>query len=138
MNVFLLFMGGMAGFAGIGWVLHLRRLKHHEGSTRTDFIAHFEGSGVAPEISGAVYDHFQKLGVWKIFMPKPSDTLEGTYRTVDEDVEDNLNEILHKLGFEMPHTGILSEWPVPVDTLEDVVRFVNWAGTKKNPSVTAR
>jgi len=138
MNIFLLCLGGMAGFAGIGWILYLRRLKRHEGSGRADFIAHFEPSGATRDISGAVYDHFQKLGVWKGFQPKPSDTLEGTYKTVDEDIEDNLKEILQELGYEMPHSGILSEWFTPLETLEDVVRFVNWVRTKQNPSVSVQ
>jgi hypothetical protein len=138
MNVFLLFVGGAAGLVGTGWLLHLRKLRTHQGLTRAEFTAHFETSGIAPEISGAVYDHFQKLGVWKGFMPKPSDTLEGTYKTTGEDVEDNVNEILQRLGYEMPHSGILAEWPTPLESLDDVVRFVNWVRTRQNPSVSAR
>jgi len=138
MNIFLVSLGGMASFAGAGWLLYLHRLKQHEGSTRAEFIAHFGASEATPEISGTVYDHFQKLGVWEGFQPKPSDTLEGTYKTVDEDVEDNLKEILQQLGYEMPHSGILSEWLTPLKTLEDVVQFVSWVKSKQNPSVNAR
>jgi hypothetical protein len=138
MNVFLVFLGGTAGLVGMGWILHLRRLRKHEGSTRAEFIAHFERSGVAPGISGTVYDHFQKLGVWKRFMPKPSDTLERTYKTAGEDVEDNVKEILEQIGYEMPHSGILAEWPTPLATLEDVVGFVNWVRTKQNPQIGTR
>ena len=137
MNLFLLSVGGMAGLAGVGWLWYLHRLKQHEGSTRGDFIIHFGASGATPEISGTVYDHFQKLGVWKGFMPDPSDTLEGTYKTVDEDVEDNLKEILQQLRYEMPHSGILSEWLAPIKTLEDVVQFVNCVRTKQSPPIPA-
>jgi hypothetical protein len=138
MIAFLLFMGGIAGFIGIGWALHVWRLKRHEGWTRADFIAHFETVGAMPVISGLVYDHFQKLGVWKGFMPMPSDTLEGTYKIADGDIDDNLKEILQELGYEMPHSGILSEWFAPVETLEDVVRFLSWVATKHDPSVPVR
>jgi hypothetical protein len=123
-------MGGMFGLTAFGWALHLRRLKRHEGTTRADFTRYFQASAVSSEISGTVYDHFQKLGVWKVFMPKPSDTLEGTYKIIDEDVEDNLKIILQQLGHEMPHSGIMAEWVAPVETLDDVVRFIDWVATK--------
>jgi hypothetical protein len=138
MNVFLVFLGGAASLVGLGWMVHVRRLRHHEGSTRAEFTEHFEASGIPTTISGAVYDHFQKLGAWKDFMPKPSDTLEGTYKTSGEDVEDNVKEVLQQLGYEMPHSGILAEWPAPLETLEDVVRFVDWVRTKQTPPVGTR
>jgi len=131
MSFFLLFLGGAAGLVGLGWVVHVGRLRGHAGSTRAEFMGHFAPSGIPSTISGAVYDHFQKLGVWKNFMPSPSDTLEGTYKTSGEDVEDNVKEILQQVGDEMPHSGILAEWPDPLETLEDVVRFVVWVRTRQ-------
>jgi len=138
MNIFLLSLSGLAIFAGLSWLLYLHNLKQHKGSTRAEFIEHFGTSEATPEISGVVYDHFQKLGVWQGFQPKWSDTLECTYKAVDEDVDDNLKEILQQLGYEMPHSGTLSEWVSPLKTLEDVVQFINWVRTKQNPSVKVR
>jgi hypothetical protein len=138
MIAFLLFMGGIAGIVGIGWAFHVWKLRQHEGLTRAEFIAHFETVGAMPLISGLVYDHFQKLGTWRSFMPNPSDTLKGTYKIVDEDVEENLKEILQALGCGMPHSGILSEWFTPVETLDEVVRFLSWVITKQDPSVAVR
>jgi hypothetical protein len=83
-----------------------------------------------------VYDHFQEQGSWKNFMPNPSDTVAGTYKLGAEDFDDILKEIVQKLGYEMPHSGILREWFTPIETLEDVVRFVSWVRTKQNPLVT--
>jgi len=85
-----------------------------------------------------VYDQFQKLGTWRNFMPSPADSLEGTYKTVDEDVEENLKEILQRLGLEMPHSGILQEWDGALETLSDVVRWVDWVRAKQNPPVAAQ
>jgi hypothetical protein len=125
----------MVGMAGFSWAIHLRRLKRHEGTTRTEFNEYFQQFTVRSETPGAVYDHFQKLGVYKGFMPRPSDTLEGTYKIVGEDVEDNLEDILRRLGYQMPHSGIMAEWVAPIETLEDVVRFMDWVATKQSQQV---
>ena len=71
-------------------------------------------------------------------MPSPTDSLERTYKTVDEDAEENLKEILQRLGLEIPHSGVLQEWDRPIETLSDVVRWVDWVRAKQNPSVTAQ
>jgi hypothetical protein len=130
--IFGILLAGMAAFVGISWILHLRGLKQHEGTTRAAFIARIDAPGASAVISGAVYDHFRELGVWKGFMPSPSDTLVDTYKLGDEDFDDSLKEILQQLGYEMPHSGILREWFTPIESLEDVVGFVNWIGTKQN------
>src|ERR1700682_3076965 len=135
MNLFLLILGGAAGVTGIAWARHLQRLKRHHGLSRAEFLVHFQSMAVPPEMAGGIYDHFQKLGVWKDFMPSPSDTLQSTYKTVDEDVEDNLTEVVQQLGYQMPHSGILAEWAPPIQTVEDVVRFVDWVRTKQHPVV---
>lgn len=138
MSIFLMIIGGIAGATGIAWGLHLKRLKNHVGVTKEAFIAHFQSEGIGPLIATAVYDQFQKLGTWRGFMPSPEDSLEGTYKTVDEDVEENLKEILQRLRLEMPHSGMLQQWEGPIATLSDVVRWVEWVRTKQNPSVTAQ
>lgn len=126
MIVLLLIAAGIVGITGIVWARHLQRLKKHDGLSREEFVAHFQTQALAPEIAGTVYDYFRRLGVWEGFMPSPSDTLEGTYKTVDEDVEESISDIVRNLGYEMPHSGIFAEWASPLITLEDVVRFVDW------------
>jgi hypothetical protein len=138
MNALLMIVGGILGATGIAWALHLKRLRNHVGVTRDDFVAYFGSAGIASQIASAVYDQFQKIGTWKGFMPSPTDSLEGTYKTVDEDVEENLKEVLQRLSFEMPHSGSLQEWDGPIETLSDVVRWVDWVRTKQKPSVTAQ
>lgn len=138
MNAFIMIIGGIAGVTAITWALHLYRLKNHVGMTRDEFVAQFQLLGIGSLIAVAVYDQFQKLGTLKGFMPSPTDSLEGTYKTVDEDVEENLKEILQRLGLEMPHSGILQEWNKPLETLSDVVRWVDWVRTKQNPSVATQ
>lgn len=132
MSALLILAGALFGSVALTWSAHLRRLKRHQGLSREDFVGSFRLSGVSPRISGAVYDHFKKLGFWTEFRPSPTDSLEGTYKTVDEDVESNLEDVLRSLGLDLPHSGILQEWNGPIETLSDVVRWADWVSTKQN------
>jgi hypothetical protein len=119
-------IGAFVALAAFSVCLHALRLRRHAGLSRADFVAHFAAAGVVPEVSAAVYDHFRRLGIWRSFSPSPSDRLDDTYKTVDEDVMQNLQQILDALGFEMPNSRILGQWKCPVQTLADVVNWVNW------------
>jgi hypothetical protein len=131
MRTALLFIGGFVILAIGSWLGHLRRLRRHTGQKRSEFTTEFSTAGFSSAVAGAVYDHFKRMGVWKNFCPAPSDTLEQTYQTVDEDVDDNLEEILKQLGYEMPNSAILREWERPVETLSDVVEWLDWAVKKQ-------
>lgn len=119
-----------AGF----WALHLKRLRYHEGISRDDFVSHFQTAGVDPRISTTVYHHFLRNGFWRNFQPSPTDRLDVTYRTVDEDLEETLAEILRELDLEMPHSGVLLEWEMPIETISDVTRWVDWVSKHQCPS----
>jgi hypothetical protein len=123
----------LSGFATLAILLaahHAYQLRKHVGWKRTDFIVHFESAGIQPDVSGVVYDQFQPMGVWKNFCPAPSDSIEHTYKIADEDVEDSLQEIIERLGCEMPSSRILKRWERPIETLGDIVEWVDWV--KKN------
>ena len=132
MNGLMIAVGAVCISVALAWSLHLRRLKAHHGLSREQFVEFFGSSEISPRISSAVYDHFQKLGFWAGFRPSPTDSLEGTYKIVDEDVESNLKDVLNSLGLELLHSGILQEWHEPMETLSDVVRWVAWASAKQN------
>lgn len=65
------------------------------------------------------------------FQPAPSDSFEGTFKMTSEDLDDELEELLQKIGLEMPHSGILREWDGKLETLSDAVRWVEWVRTKQ-------
>jgi len=50
----------------------------------------------------------------------------------------DIQRLLQRLRFEMPHSGDLPEWDERLETLSDVVRWVDWVRTKQNPSVNAQ
>lgn len=138
MGVIGIVIGGMASLGFIYWVWERSRLRKHKGLSRDEFVSYFSRSSVAPEASAAVYDHFERMRGVKGFCPAPADSLERIYGMLGEDLHDELRNIIVQLGTEMPHSGILAEWPDPLETLEDVVRFVNWIRTRQNPSISAR
>lgn len=125
----------MVGASGLAWLAHLGQLRKHRGLSREQFVEHFEATGILPEIAGAVYDQFQRLGFWKQFRPSPADTLEGTFKTVDEDVEENFKDILTRLEIKMPDSGTLQLWSDPITTLSDVVRWVAWVSNKQREDI---
>jgi hypothetical protein len=131
MKVFFVCIGGLVVLAAISWLRHVLGLRRHAGWRRDDFIANFSSASIAPAVSGAVYDHFQQMGIWRKFTPAPFDRLDTTYKMIDEDATDNLAEILRSLGLEMPDSAAIREWESPVETLSDVVVWVNWAATQK-------
>lgn len=123
---------------GVIWLRQRVRLVKHQGFNRTEFVDHFQADGIAAIISGAVYDHFAQMAGVKGFQPAPTDTFEETFKMTGEDIDDELDELLQKMGWEMPHSGMLREWDGSLETLSDVVRWVDWVRTKQSPSVTAQ
>lgn len=132
--LYLMFAGFLV--VGIFWWEHRRQLARHQGISRYEFVQHFRNVGIVDEVSGAVYDHFRQLAGVRSFQPAPLDSLEGIFKMSGEDLDDELGELLPKLKLEMPHSGILREWEPTIETLSDVVRWVDWVRTKQDPSVT--
>lgn len=108
---------------------HRRKIRAHKGMSRSEFAARYVSSGIDPEISGAVYDHFQLLGGVDGFEPYPSDTFAGTYFFCDEeDICDELLEVVQKLGSDkqpIASEGFGTDWPGPLSTVDDAVRWVD-------------
>lgn len=129
--VFIVLLGGVVAI----WWRHQLQLVKHEGVSRAQFVGHFRGIGIAEAVSGPVYDHFEQMSGVNGFQPAPMDSFEETYKMVGEDLDDELEELLQKLGWEMPHSGILREWNGPLETLSDLVRCVDWVRSMQNPSV---
>jgi hypothetical protein len=116
------------------WLNWSRRLVKHQGLSRDEFLAYFRRVGLTEQVPAAIYDYFQQ-SMGRNFSPAPNDSLRDIYAINVEDVKDTLGEIVQQLGYEMPHSGVLSEWS-PVETLEDVARFADWIRTKHQTAVS--
>ena len=138
MSLFLFMLGALFVVIGVIWWRHRTQLAKHQGINRIQFVEHFRCLGIAEVVSGAVYDHFALMPGVSGFQPAPTDSFEGTFKMTGEDLDDELEELLRKFGWEMPHSGVLKNWDGRLETLSEVVRWVDWIRTKQNPSVAGQ
>jgi hypothetical protein len=101
------------------------KLRRHAGMTEEEFVSHFLARGVPDPVSRAVHRHLRGVVRATGFQPAPSDEIEAIYGC-DEDIENHATAILRELGYEMPHSGVRLRWATPVNSLEDLVWWVDW------------
>jgi ferredoxin len=110
------------------WMRFQLRLRWHSGIDRESFIGHFACLGVAPDIAGAVYDHYRGVAVWRSFRLSPDDDLQGVFGHTPEEMDSSLDAILSKLSLTLPPPSILREHDRKLTKIADVVNFVAWVG----------
>ena len=110
------------------WIRFQVRLRSHNGVDRKSFTEHFARLGVAPDIAGAVYDHYRCVAVWRSFRLSPDDDLEGVFGHAPEEMESSLDAILSELRLTLPPPSILRENDRKLAKVADVVDFVAWVG----------
>jgi len=107
-------------------VAYQLRLARHKGVPRETFIEEFVGLGIPSEIPAAVYDHYRSFCRAKDFSVAPDDSFEKIFRQVHDDVDDDAEELANKLGMDLPSESVLKEFATPVETLRDMVLWLNW------------
>jgi hypothetical protein len=118
----------------IGAVAYQFRLARHRGMPRETFIDEFVASGIPSEIPAAVYDHYRSFCRAKDFGVASSDSLEKVFRQVQDDVDDDAEELASKLGMDLPIETVLKEYATPVETLRDMVLWLDWIRRQQNPA----
>lgn len=114
------------------WIRFQVRLRSHNGVDRNSFMEHFARLGVAPDIAGAVYDHYRGVAVWRSFRLSPDDDLEGVFGHSPEEMDSSLDAILHKLRLTLPPPSTLRENDRQLTKVADVVNFVAWVRKHKS------
>ena len=137
MRTLAMVIGGMASLGGLYWAWEWSRLSKHRGLSQQEFVSYFSQYEVTPELSAGIYDHFKRMRGVKGFCPAPNDTIEVTYGMLNDDLDDELRDILGRFGSEMPSRVTLAEWQASVNTLEGVVRLVDWVLKGQNSSFKA-
>jgi len=94
--------------------------------SRQSFIDEFAACDVPAAIPAAVYDHYTSLSVSKNFSVAPDDSLRTVFGIVGEDVDDDAEDLVKTLGMELPIESVLCEWETPVETLRDMVLWLDW------------
>jgi hypothetical protein len=102
------------------------RLARRRGVTRETFIEEFVASGIPSEIPAAVYDYYRSFCRAKDFSVAPDDSFEKVFRQVHDDVDDDAEELSNKLGMELPSESVLREYVTPVETLREMVLWLDW------------
>lgn len=126
-----LFVGYLCARIADSKIRNRRILNQHTGLSRTEFVEYFKEQGIPPEIPAETYDYFRGVIGLGTFLPNPVDDIEVVYVIAGEDIDDALNAIIYRLGYELPHSGILSDWHTQVRTIKDAVRWLDWVRRKQ-------
>ena len=110
----------------IVWLVDQRKLRHHRGVSRQDFIHAFAGDSVSQEIPAAVYDYYKQQVVYKEYSVAPDDDYESTLSKGDEDIDDDATFLMKKLGLKKPPSFSTARAETQIKTLRDMVHWLNW------------
>ena len=104
------------------------RLRRHRGMPRESFIDHFIAQGIPGEIAAAVFDYYKRESFWRRFQAAPEDVLQTVFGRSRDDLEFDLERILRILqpDIPMPRTAVLYGYSGGFETVEDVVKLVDW------------
>jgi hypothetical protein len=110
---------------GIGFLIYQRRLGKHRGVLREEFIRAFESTEIPPEIPAVVYDYYKSQAISKKFSVAPDDNYEEVLSEGDEDIGDDAEFLIKKLGFKMPRGHESVQPDNKIRTLRDMVYRLN-------------
>jgi hypothetical protein len=132
MTGLLFILGGFLLFVVIATIpdtlriLRLRRERREKGVTREQFLSAFRQGEISDKISSAVYDYYSSRGVWKGFGFLPDDKYSKVLSDDPEDIEQDARTLVARLGLCMPPGYILAKWEKPIETLRDMVLWLDW------------
>ena len=147
----LVLVGFGALIAIVTFVFDWRRRKH-KGVSREEFIRAFATDGIPQEILDAVYRFFTRSWFFGNLTIAPDDSLE-----CEADVEDDAVLLMKKLGLKPPSEEVRLSWneeirasrgrpsdaprfstdsnpPSPIQTVRDMVLWLNWVRQHQNPA----
>jgi hypothetical protein len=113
-------------FVALATFVYQTRLLRHKGVSRVAFVEEFRSLAIPDVIPGAVYDYYKSSALWKKFSVSPQDRYEDYFSSAPEDITDDAKELVRRLGLAMPIESVLREWARPIETLGDMVQWLNW------------
>jgi hypothetical protein len=123
---FLYILAAFIIFIVVATIVFQWRMGKHRGVSREEFIAAFADAAIPTEIPAAVYDYYKRGVISKNFSVAPGDSYEHVLHEGHEDIEDDGQHLVRKLGMELPTEPVLREWEKPLETLRDMVLWLNW------------
>ncbi len=97
--------------------------RSRQADKKEDYLQHFVSQGLSKKIALDVYKY---LGDWmnrSDFPVRPNDNLSKIYGIVDEDLDDLVIFAAESNNLALPNDT--SYWKTPVETVDDVIRFVS-------------
>lgn len=101
-----------------------RQMGKHRGVPRDEFIGTFPD--VPPAVSGTVFDYYRRR-VWaKDFSIAPDDSFEQVLGEGDEDIDDDVQELVKRLGFRVPANYAVRRSETSIKSVKDMVHWLDW------------
>jgi|GEM_PF-1517873 len=92
------------------------------------------GIGHNRSIQSVVCPAKSPSSVLKSFRVRPDDSHREVYSASHDEVDNAALELCKELGIELPPESVLRQWPTPLQTVRDVVLWLNWVRTQTLPN----
>ena len=92
---------------------------------KPEFMAWFVERSVPDSIASAVYDYYSSVALGDHVSISPEDSFDAL-RVGQDDLGDDLQRLLKRLGFELPSSTVLRDSPFPIKTIGDVALWLDW------------
>src|ERR1700688_1445493 len=102
------------------------RMRRHPGVPRDEFIRTFTDLNVPVAISAAVHDYYKSGVIFKKFGVAPDYSYEDVFHKGDEDIDDDAQHLVKRLGLTLPPTKVREQWTKQIKTVRDMVLWLNW------------
>jgi hypothetical protein len=134
----MLYAFGAMVFFIVAWTAayHIR-LSRRKGPSREDFLATFHSANI-PETIPVIVHEYYKSSVFGGYAVSPDDSYDEVLKMGDEDIEDDAEYFVKKLGLELPTESVLRGWPSPVRTIRDMVLWLDWVRQQQAKAATQK
>ena len=117
--------------------MNRHRLRRRTGKSKSEFVQAFSERAVPDSIAVAVYDYYSLVAFGDRVAIAPDDSFEDL-RVGQEDLDDDLQRLVERLGLELPSSVVLKDSPFPIRTIRDVVLWLNWVKTHEPDNLQGR
>lgn len=126
MTGILYILAAFVVFIAVATLVSHFRMRKHPGIPRDEFIRTFTDLNVPVVISAAVHDYYKSGVLFKKFGVAPDYSYEDVLHKGDEDIDDDAQLLVKRLGLTLPPTKVREQWTRQIKTVRDMVLWLNW------------
>ena len=101
-------------------------MRKYPGVPRDESIRTLTDLNVPVAISAAVHDYYKSRILFKKFGLAPDYSYEDVLHEGEEDVDDDAQLLVKRLGLTLPPTKIGEQWTKEIKRVRDMVLWLNW------------